>query len=305
MGMLLSTYHRDISRFFQSPFNALLARILPFTVLRLYFYTLGLTYYMSQPNERLKLTEGVYRNLGCQDAPLKLSTMILKTILGICEHYAEKMINAHAPLGSMINYLMERVHMQNASWLDGIVGTNKGCLMITGHFGAVEYLPLFLAARGYKLSMVIRFKTNKLREILLRKSKQFDAKLIDADRSNVIRQALESIRQGRILITQCDEFQHWKPGHRRLISVFGTLVPQDKTLDIIHNRTGVPACLGLMRRDNRKYTLHIDPISDGNGRDISLAAQSWHILERYILRYPEQWYQWQEVAERLAAYRLH
>ncbi len=305
MGLLLARQQKDISRFFQSPVNVALAQILPFSILRLYFYTLGLLYYAFERNERLKVTESVSRSYAGQHPSLKLSMVILKTVLGICEHYFEKMINAHGSLNRMVNYLLDHVDVQNGFWLDGITRAERGCLMITGHFGAVEYLPLFLAARGYKLSMVIRFKTSKLKDVLMSKSKQFDARLIDADRSNVVHQALESIRQGRILITLCDEFQHWKPHCQKLISVLGTPVPQDKTLDIIYSRARAPACLGLMRRDNGKYTLHIDPISDGNSDNISLAALSWQILERYIRRYPEQWYQWQEVAERLAAYRLN
>ncbi len=284
-----------LSQFFQLSFNVKLARLLPFTCLRIYLYLLGFFYFSLKRTDRKKIAL-------CLKYILKLNLKkppSYKTFLGIFDHYFEKLIMAHRPLSKMIAFLRLRLHIKNKGYLDKITKTGKGCILVTGHFGAVEFLPLSLAMNGYKIALICRFKTKRLKDELIKRAREFDVILIDASEPKVIFRALRAIKSGRILITECDEFSEWRPHHDKQVSVFGHNVPRDKTLDFLYNRAKVPALMGLMKREKKGFTLCIDPLADG-GKDESLAAKAWSRLEDYILNYPQQWYQWKDAATALS-----
>jgi KDO2-lipid IV(A) lauroyltransferase len=288
-----------LSQFFQLSFNVKLAQMLPFICLRIYLYLLGFFYFSLKRTDRKKIVLCLNHVMRFN---LKKHTSYLdsiKTFLGIFDHYFEKLMMAHRPLSEMIAFLRLRLHIKNKEYLDNITKKGKGCILVTGHFGAVEFLPLSLAMNGYKIALICRFKTKKLKEELIKRAKKFDVILIDASEPKVIFRALRAIKSGRILITECDELSEWRPHPDKRISVFGHNVPQDRTLDFLYNRAKAPALMGLMRREKGGFTLCIDSLADGR-EDKSLAARAWNKLEDYILDCPQQWYQWKDAATALS-----
>jgi lauroyl/myristoyl acyltransferase len=290
----------SLSHFFQSSFNVALARMVPLPLFRLYCYILGLSYLTVRPDQRQQVADGVRANLarGAAQGDVHL---LWKTYLGIFEHYFEKMINAYHPIPRLARYLSRQIEIRDQGWLNRAVGKQQGVIMVSGHFGAVEYLPLFLALKGYAPAMIMRFKTDRLRKECTLRCRQFNVHEIDADQPSAALKALKAVRQGRILITLCDEFSHWRPNRERHVAVLGRRVRTDRTLDILHRRSRPPACLGLVQRTRRGFALQIEPLAEG-GETVSIAERAWQILEEYIRRFPEQWYQWREVATALAAY---
>ena len=282
---------KDLSRFLQSQPNIFLAKILPISVYHHYLTFIGFYYFWIRERERRKLRRTMQSFLGKRYNQLKLRWILYKTYNGIIEHYSEKMINAYRSLPEMQTYLRDNVSIPNSAWLEEASANNRGCIFITAHFGAVEYLPLCLASKGYRPTMIVRFKTNRLREILLHKSRLVDLELIDADSSNVAFEALKAVKKGRILITLCDEIKSWRPCSEKSMDIFGKTIPQDRTLDILFKRTNAPCCVGLMLRKKNNYELTLHPLNGGD-RYTSVSEAAWHILENHIYRYPEQWYQW-------------
>ncbi len=290
----------NISQFFQSPFNAVLARWAPLSFFRFYFYILGIYYLMACGEQRQRLGNAVRScpNLGRHR--LKNEFLVWKTYRGIFDHYVEKMINAYHPTARLERYLAAQDVVDNEDWLNRAVNQQRGMIMVTGHFGAVEYLPLLLALRDYRPAMIMRFKTARLRRECLARCRQFNVQAIDADQPHAALRALRAVNQGRILITLCDEFSHWRPYHDRYISVLGRRMRLDRTLDILYRRHRPPACLGLVKRRGDGLALHIEPITNGS-EPLSLAQSAWQRLEPYIMRFPDQWYQWHAVADQLGA----
>jgi KDO2-lipid IV(A) lauroyltransferase len=291
----------DLSRFLQMRLNVYLAYLLPRRIYQTYLYLLGVYYYLIRPKEFKDISDSIRDAIHTIYDKTEINTIILKTYFGIVDHYYEKLVNAHKPALKTINYLVSNISIINKDWLDDLKSQNKGCLLVTGHFGAVEYLPAFLAGSGYQPSMIVRFKTNKLREVLIKKSKIVGIELIDADAPNVAQNALKAIGNGRILITLFDEFKHWRPCKNKSIDVFGECIPQDRTLDVLCKRTNAPACLALMYRQRKKYVLKIDPIC-WESENISMIECSWKMLEKQIFRNPDQWYQWQDFRKVIAMY---
>lgn len=291
MKFRLSSGRKDLSKFLQAEPNIFLARFLPFTIYRHYLSLLGFYYFSIRRQERERLSKSLRFVLGRRLSRMKFRQILYQTYFGIFEHYYEKMINAYRSLPEVTAYLKNNVSISNKDWLDELNEIKRGGILVTAHFGAVEYLPLYLAVKNYRPTMILRFKTDKLRNILNYKSGLVGLELIDADNENVIYKALTAIRNGRILITLCDEVKNWRPCKTKTMCILGQPVPRDRTLDILVRRSKAPCCLGLMQRVKNGYNLSIDPL-DGKDDNTSLTEAAWSILEQYIYRYPEQWYQW-------------
>ncbi|XPS86184.1 lipid A biosynthesis acyltransferase [Desulfosarcina variabilis str. Montpellier] len=279
----------DLSRFFQRQPNIFLARYLPLSLYRKYLFIIGFYYYGINTDERKSISQSLNHVLDEKLSAFKFFYLKVKTYLGIFDHYCEKMINAHKSLVGMMNYLNRSVSVSGARMLRQ--ASERGCILVTGHFGGVEYIPLFLAANNYRPSIILRFKTNTLKQALVKKSNAVDLELIDADSPNVVFKALNAINKGRILITLCDEIRDWRPSKKERISLFGQALPKDRTLDILYRRAKAPVYFGLIHRSKNHYDLSVQPLADGV-EDISLSEASWKRMEYYIRQYPYQWYQW-------------
>ncbi len=291
----------DLSQFLQNQTNIFLAKILPFSIYRRYLSLAGFYFYGTNGEARRNLSKSLAYVLGGTIGRVRFVYVLLKTYLGIFEHYYEKMVNAHRSLAGMMTFLNTRVRISGKAWFDEIQKQGTGCILVTGHFGAVEYIPLFLAANHYRPSIILRFKSEALKQALAIKSNSVDLELIDADSPNVIFKALNALKEGRLLITLCDEIHHWRPSKNEVVVLFGRPIPKDRTLDILYRRSKVPICFGVIKRLKHGYDLSIHPIADGS-EDVSLCSTSWRLLEQYIYQYPEQWYQWPQFHSEINEY---
>lgn len=294
-------FSMGLSQYFQLPFNVALARIMGIGFLRGYLYLLGFLFFSLRRSERKNIDIALSHVFGRELSPVSFHRLRLKAVCGVFEHYLEKLVMGHKPLAWTADFLKRRLRMQNSIHLDRMAATGNGGILVTGHFGAVEYLPLALAMNGYKIAMICRFKTSRLKKALAKKAAEFDVMVIDANEPNVAFRALDAIKSGRILVTECDEFSQWRHDRNGSVHVFGNPVPRDKTLDFFYRRARVPVIMGLMRRDGDGFTLCIEPIADGV-QEIEVGQAAWLTLERYILHHPDQWYQWKEAVKDLAPY---
>lgn len=290
-----------LSQFFQLPLNIWITRVSPLFILRLYLYSLGCLYFLLQGKDRIKICSSLRHILRYRQTFSHFYRNVLQVFGGICEHYLEKLLMGHRNFADMQDFLGKRLTVQNRHVLDQAAAQGRGGILVTGHFGAVEYLPLALSLSGYKIAMIVKFKTDSLRKQLMKRSAELDIILIDAEQDKVVFKALDAIKNGRLLITECDEFSKWIRHKSEKVSVFGNSVSQDKTLDFFYRRAKVPAMLGLMKRRNGGYVLSVTSLANG-GEKVSLAKRAWNCLEEHILAEPYQWYQWKDAAVELAPF---
>jgi lauroyl/myristoyl acyltransferase len=172
----------------------------------------------------------------------------------------------------------------------------KGVILVTGHFGAVEFLPGALALNGYPTSMICRFQTTRLRESMGQRAEAVGLHLIDADEGNIILSAMKALKAGRILITECDEFDEWRPDPHRDSYFLNCRLPSDRTLELLRKRSGAQVITALVQRQgNKRYTCNLTPV--GNGASPThppIHEQCLSVLERTVEDFPEQWYQWKK-----------
>ncbi len=288
-----------LSHFLQWRFNTMLMRWLPRMIVRVYLGLLGRIYFFFNREEK----EQIRRNLSAvvRRLPTKQPTdlIIRRTFQGIYAHYHEKLLIAYAHFGRVCRFLLKRVELEGQHLLDETLSRGKGVILVTGHFGAVEFLPLFLALKGYSVTMVVRFKTERLKRALNHRAAAKGITLLDANAGEkVIFSALQALKSNQVLITECDEFDAWRPYRNRSTRFLGCSSPLDRTLDLLQRRYNSPVIMGFVcRARGNRYGLKLHSLNGASHQSqaVSISHRALEILERYICVAPHQWYQWKQV----------
>ena len=173
--------------------------------------------------------------------------------------------------------------------------------MVTGHYGAIEYIPKLLTVNNFDTSVIAKFKTEQLKQKAFSQAEKHNVRLIDAsDAGNVLKTAINQLKENRVLLTQCDEIEVWRPLQKKNISFLGRITGLDRTINIIQKRTGAEVVFGVIHRYNlNRYRLILYSYEDmlnmlGENESYSVGETVLKVLEQFICRYPEQWYQWKK-----------
>ena len=286
----------SLSKFLQMKLNSFLFRFLPFSVSRAYIMVLGRLYYLLNWSEKTLIRKTLKYVLGRQIPASILKQKGKAAFKGIFDHYHEKLFVGYSNFPKLLKFLRSRVKFAGAEKLQAALQGGQGVILVTGHFGAVEFLPGALALNGYPTSMICRFQTTRLRESMGRRAEAVGLHLIDADEGNIVLSAMRALKQGRILITECDEFDEWRPDPQRNSYFLNCRMPSDRTLDLLRKRSGAQVITALVQRHGKKqYTCSLTPVGNGASPvNLPLHEQCLAILEKTVENYPEQWYQWKK-----------
>ena len=298
---------KNLSRFLQSPPSLRLAQVLPIRIFRSYVHLLGFTYYLAMRNERRETTSSIISRATNGSSRLRRYSLIYNTYRGIFDHYYEKLLIATRSPTEMAEYLFKHSQLDDTKWLNIVKVAGRGAILATGHIGASEFLPVLLALHGYDIAALVRYKTARLRQLARRRAEAFGILMMDTGEARFpLLKAARAVRDGKILIYFCDEFKDWVPLSTHQVSVLGDTYPMDKGLVVLNRVTEAPVAVAVLIRarkgDGIGYKFLLDPISEDSENPISY--QAWETLKKYVNRYPEQWYKWNEVARELAQYRL-
>ena len=289
----------NLSRFVQSPLNAAIFSWYPARVLRCYVRTLGRVYFSKRPRERDRHLVALRETAGrAGRAAVSAGELERRVLHGICDHYFEKMLMAYWGLRKIRPYLLSQSRLIGPDLLDNALHQGRGVILSTGHFGAVEFLPATLALRGYPVTMVVNYKTARLKRTLEQMGVVLRVELLDAAEGSVIPRALSALRRGRIFITELDAMEVWKPTADKVMSFFGRRVRLDRAVELLHRRTGAPILLGLMERVGRQnYQLVLEAPQEHHAAPTGLGPDALLLkrLEHYIYDAPDHWYIWDEL----------
>jgi lauroyl/myristoyl acyltransferase len=269
-----------------------------------YITILRVLYFTFVRKEKQKTKMAVLDVFAGRKSTGEIECIIRRVFRGMSSHYYEKLFNAYSSAETLRAFL--RTHMENEgmSAIDEGLSKGRGVLLITGHFGGVEFIPGYLAANHYPVTIVVKFSSNHLRKVSTQKAEKFSARLIDpANTPNMIRSILDNLRENRIVIIQCDEIAAWSPSHDTKIDFLGKQINLDKTLNILTKRGNCPIVFGIMHRMNQhRYKFIVNSWEEMSKQflcsgEMSIGAVVLKLLEHYIYKYPQQWYQWQKCAE--------
>ena len=288
----------NLSKFCQAKINIWLFRLLPFWISRWYLFQLGKVYYFFKKKEKALIQATIRHVVGGELESPSLKILIKTTFRGIIDHYHEKLFVAYSNFPRLLKFLKKRIKLNGEAELQEILAPGRGMILVTGHYGAVEFLPGALAVRGYPVTMICRFQTNRLRESLQKRAEAVGLHLVDSEAGNVFLAAVKALKNGRIVITECDEFDEWRPAVNQEVTFLNCSLTGDRTLHLLRRRSGAPVVSALMQRNGAKrYTMNLVPVhlspEDNTGRECL------KVLEASIQASPAHWYQWKKLGQML------
>lgn len=288
-----------LSPLLQSKFNIFIYLTLGWGLAKFYISFLGKLYYFFNKKEKEIINNAIADVAGRIRREIDLKEVIGSVFQGIFSHYYEKMFIAFEDKDKAARFLNDNISKGDLVIIRNSLSKEKGVIVITGHYGAIEYIPTLLAVNGFDISMIAKFKTGQLKKKVFSQAEKYRIRLIDADNTgNVLNTAIKELKENRVLVTQCDEIEEWRPSEKERTFFLGQLTGLDRTINIIHKRTGAEVIFGVIHRYSlSEYRLIVHSYEDMvkmlDGIPLSTVGETvLKVLEQYIYRYPEQWYQW-------------
>lgn len=292
----------SISRFLQWQPNVFLYRKLGWRFACQYLSLMGGLYYALKWAEKEKIRRAAQDAFAADKTPSELRDLKKRILRGILSHYFEKIFNAYESLPALTSFLRDHMSASPLCKLDRALKRNRGVLFVTGHYGGVEYIPIFLAMHDYPVSVVFKCSTSQLQDTLHRRAEDLKIKVIDPERGNTAAAILHDLKANRIVFIECDEIEAWSPSEKEKMFFLGKEIGVDRTLNVLQRRSGAEIVLGIVQRfDLDTYGLILETyeeILSHLGRVAPTPGEALlKRLEHYIYAYPDQWYQWKHYAD--------
>jgi lauroyl/myristoyl acyltransferase len=214
---------------------------------------------------------------------------------GLVKHYEEKMVNGFMSMPKIKRFIQSNICFEeHEQILKEALGAGKGVLIATGHYGGLEFLPVYLAMRGYSTAVAAKFKSDRLMQIMIRRAKEIGLEVIvPGNGTNVLREASRVLGENKIFVIQCDEIDGWHIDRRLTLDFLGRKIHPDRMLNVLCRRTEAVLLFGVMHRENKNgYKLLLHRVEGETG--VNASIQTLRLLEGYISRHPEQWYEWRK-----------
>lgn len=299
-----------LSNFLQAKFNVFLYTIFGWNFVRFYMFFLCKFYFFIKKDERIKIEKSVSDVIGWVKKEKDISNIKRGVFSGIFSHYYEKIFAAFEKKKNVADFLHQHVSCDDVSVIKKSLLKGKGVILITGHYGAIEYIPLLLAIKDIKISIIAKFKTPQLRKMAFEQAANFGVRMIDgAATGNVLKNAINELKQNRVLITQCDEIDEWRTSDKKKTTFLGQVIGLDRTINLLQKRTGAEVVFGVLHRfslNQYKFVAYsheqmIDMIRYTPSTTTGEVVLK--VLEQFIYKYPEQWYEWKKYPQ-LSSSRL-
>jgi len=290
-----------LSSFLQGRFNIFTCRMLGWKMTLHYMSILGKLYFFFNRKEKWKIKKAVKTVFIDHKNSSEIKSITKDVFRGILYHYYEKFFNAYSTTETWKAFFRTHIENQGITSINQALSKGKGVLLITGHLGGVEFIPGYLALNNYPVTVVVKFSSNRLREISNQRADEVSARFIDPDKTpNIMKAIRGNLKENRVVITQCDEIDEWKPCRHNKIDFLGKHIHMDKTINILSKRCKAPIVFGAMHRDSRhRYKFITSSWEEMTKRyqrsmDMSIGAVVLKFMEHYIYKFPEEWYQWKK-----------
>jgi lauroyl/myristoyl acyltransferase len=290
-----------LSSFLQHRFSIFLYILFGWNTAKYLIFIFGYLYYLFHREERARIEASVEEVMSRRAPPTDVSRLKKDVLKGIFSHYYEKLNLAFGDLSSPRKILEHCMTPREMGIIKKALDRGKGVIMVSGHYGAIEYIPFLMALNGLPVSMIAKFKTPALKKQAFERAAEHGVTIIDgAEKGGILQCAIDELRKNRILITQCDEISEWRPSRHEAMTFLGKNTEADRTLSLIHKRTGAAIIFAVLHRESLKsYRLVIHDCDEMRmmfykHNQASIGTTVLKCLENYIYRHPEQWYEWKK-----------
>ncbi|MGA9234401.1 MAG: lysophospholipid acyltransferase family protein [Desulfobacterales bacterium] len=177
--------------------------------------------------------------------------------------------------------------------LRAAVRKGKGALILTGHLGNWELMPVAAAMAGYSANVLYRpIDYAPLDRFFAEARARFGLKMIPKDAS--LLRVFRALKRGETVAMLLDQNVGLHKGV--MVDFFGQRACTSYGLAYIALKTGAPVLPFFVVRDGRSFTAEIGPeipfIKTGDDRkDLEENTRQYNeALETIIRRYPDQWF---------------
>ena len=293
-----------LSHFLQWRMNLFLYLILGWSLTKTYIFFLGNIYFLLKRKEKHIIRNAVSEVVALRQGTVDMEDVIKKVFRGIFSHYYEKIYIAFENKKRATEFLNRHIQCRDLVILHRCLLKGKGVILITGHYGAIEYFPTLLAVNDFDITMIAKFNTRQLKRQVFSQAEKYKIRLIDGENTgHILKRAIRDLGKNRVLVTQCDEIDEWRPSQKWKTSFLGQVTGLDRTINIIQQRTKAEVVFGIIHRYNLcEYKLIMYSYGQmskllGEKAPITPGETVLKVLEQFIFFHPEQWYQWKKYPE--------
>lgn len=188
--------------------------------------------------------------------------------------------------------IKKRVKLVNIHYLDQALSKSRGAVVLTAHLGNWELAGIITSLLGYNLSAVaLPFKNDKIASVFIkrRRSKGVNVILTGANP----KEYLKALKKNGVIAILGDRLFTEKGIQVKFMGKQTYLPRGPATLALRWGAAYLPGF--LLRRKKGRYRLVFDKeieipdIPDQQEKVRILVEKSVEILERFIIKYPEQW----------------
>lgn len=177
--------------------------------------------------------------------------------------------------------------------LQAALGEKKGVLVLTGHIGNWELLPLAMGQMGLPVSAIYRpLEFEPLDRFFISQRSRYGARLLAKRRA--MRSMLAGLHNNELIGMLLDQNARVKDGV--FVDFFGIPACTGKGLALLARKTGAPVVPVFLVRENGRYRVECHPAlpkiqTRDKTKDIEAATALYNkVMEDMIRRYPQQWF---------------
>jgi len=284
----------SLSKFLQLRFNLFLMSILPISATKAYIWMLVRLYFLCRPGKVQAIRRNLARAMNDR-TPSEIRKISRGVIRGMIQHYQEKMFNGFLPMPKFRKFLISKVTFDGCERvLQDAIDEGRGVIIASAHYGALEFLPIYLAVKKYATVTLAKFTTERLKDIVIPRANGDGLDIVvPGNGTNVLHEVSRALRQNKVFVTQCDESDAWHADRKHAMQFLGERIHPDRMLKVLCKRTGAVLLLGLLQREGKKrykLLLHRVPCEG----DVPINVRTLKLLENHIYQHPDQWYEWKK-----------
>ncbi|MBA2883047.1 KDO2-lipid IV(A) lauroyltransferase [Desulfosalsimonas propionicica] len=177
--------------------------------------------------------------------------------------------------------------------LQAALGEKKGVLVLTGHIGNWELLPLAMGQVGLPVSAMYRpLEFEPLDRFFISQRSRYGARLLAKRRA--MRGMLSALHNNELIGMLLDQNARVKDGV--FVDFFGSPACTGKGMALLARRTGAPVVPVFLVREKGYYRVECHPAlpkieTRDKTKDIEAATALYNkVIEDMIRRYPQQWF---------------
>ena len=269
-----------------------LSLLLPLKVYIGLFAKTSSLYFRLVARYRRKIRENLEIAFGSSLEDQEIERITNAVAENVGSHFAETVITT-TPKQEKV---LAKIDLKGVENLERALSQGKGVIAVSAHLGNFTVLSIKMIREGYPFNMLIRDPDSKEIVKLFRKlQKQQGGHYIPINKwREALREILGCLRKNEVVCFLNDER---KKGSDVEVDFFGRPALTATGPAVISLKTGAPIVpIFIVRTGEDAHTIFIEPQLEVNHRgDISdtvttVIAACTKIIEKYVRRYPEQWF---------------